>query len=80
MASRLIILMLVVLLTTLTIGCSAYVSANSASNGHPSITAEPAGATVTTGQTATFTVAAAGRGPLTPVAETPWPPKKSGAH
>ena len=23
---------------------------------------------------------AAGRGPLTPVAETPWPPKKSGAH
>jgi len=56
--------MLVVLLTTLTVGCSAYVSANSASNGHPSITAEPAGATVTTGQTATFTVAATGRGPL----------------
>ncbi len=63
-ASRLIILMLVVFLTTLTVGCSAYVSANSASNGHPSITAEPAGVTVTTGQTATFTVAAAGRGPL----------------
>jgi len=42
----------------------AYVSANSASNGHPSITAEPAGVTVTKGQTATFTVAAAGRGPL----------------
>jgi hypothetical protein len=45
-------------------GCSAYVSANSASNGRPSITAEPAGTTVTAGQTATFTVAAAGRGPL----------------
>src|SRR5258708_14281258 len=53
--------MLVVFLTTMTVGCSAYVSAN---NGHPAVTTEPASQSVVAGQTATFSVAAAGRNPL----------------
>ena len=60
----LILLLLALLLSTLTLGCAGLVTANPASNGHPSITAQPASQSVVAGQTATFIVAASGRGPL----------------
>jgi len=56
--------LLVVLFAIVNLGCSAFVAANPPSNGRPSIAAQPTGQTVTAGQTATFTVAATGRGPL----------------
>ncbi len=63
--NRWALVLLAVLLAIVNSGCSGIVSGNtSAIQGAPSITAQPAGQTVTVGQTATFTVAATGSAPL----------------
>src|SRR6266446_6535310 len=64
MKVRLGFVLLVVLFAIVNLGCSAFVAANPPSNGRPSIAAQPTSQTVMAGQTATFTVAATGRGPL----------------
>jgi len=57
-------LLLVVLLATLISGCSAYTKPSSPNNVYPAITMQPASETVTTGQTASFSVNATGAAPL----------------
>src|SRR6266478_2013892 len=56
--------LLVAVFAIVNLGCSAFVAADPLSNGRPSIAAQPTSQTVMAGQTATFTVAATGRGPL----------------
>ena len=63
--NRWALVVLAILLAIVSSGCSGVVSGStSAVQGAPSITAQPAGQTVTVGQTATFTVAATGTAPL----------------
>src|SRR5882762_5436478 len=63
--NRWALVVLAILLAIVSSGCSGVVSGStSAVQGAPSITAQPAGQTVTVGQTATFTVAATGSAPL----------------
>ncbi len=63
-AHRLTLFLLALLLAIMNLECSGLVTASPLSNGHPSILTQPTNQTVTGGQTATFSVAAAGRGPL----------------
>src|SRR5207237_213565 len=63
-ASGLALLPFVLLLAILACGCSAYLTPNSPSGGHPAITVPPASQTVTAGQSATISVAATGPAPL----------------
>src|SRR2546425_6301575 len=56
--------LLVAVFAIVNLGCSAFVAADPLSNGRPLIAAQPTSQTVMAGQTATFTVAAGGRGPL----------------
>ena len=63
-ASGLALLPFVLLLAILACGCSAYLTPNSPSGGHPVITVPPASQTVTVGQSASFSVAATGTAPL----------------
>src|SRR5260370_27874670 len=58
------LLLLALLLAIMNLGCSGLVAADPLSNGQPSIATQPTSQTVTAGQTATFNVAATGRGPL----------------
>jgi len=62
--SRFVFSLLLVLLATLTSGCSAYIDSGSPASTQPTITSQPASQSAMTGQTATFTVAASGTGPL----------------
>src|SRR2546421_30168 len=63
--NRWALVLLAIPLAIVNSGCSGMVSGStSAVQGAPSITAQPAGQTVTVGQTATFTVAATGTAPL----------------
>src|SRR3984893_12127690 len=63
--NRWALILLAILLAIVNSGCSGMVGGNTnAVQGAPSITAQPAGQTVTVGQTATFTVAATGAAPL----------------
>src|SRR5712692_8999527 len=64
MMVRLCFVLLVLLLAIVNLGCSCLVAADPLSNGHPLIATQPTSQTVAVGQTATFTVAATGRAPL----------------
>jgi len=61
---RFVFSLLVVLLVALTSGCSAYIDSGSPGGSQPTITSQPASQSAVMGQTATFTVAASGTGPL----------------
>src|SRR6266481_4854649 len=64
--NRWALVLLAIPLAIVNSGCSGVVSGSTSSvQGAPSITAQPAGQTVTVGQTATFTVVATGSAPLT---------------
>ena len=63
-ASGIALLPFVLLLAILASGCSAYLTPDSPSDGHPAITAQPASQTLTVGESASFSVAAAGAAPL----------------
>jgi len=63
--NRWALVLLAIPLAIVNSGCSGVVSGSTSSvQGAPSITAQPAGQTVTVGQTATFTVVATGSAPL----------------
>ena len=62
--NRFALLLLVLLLAIMNFGCSGLVVADPMSQGHPSILTQPTSQSVMSGQTVTFSVTVAGRGPL----------------
>src|SRR5215467_8326772 len=66
LAHRIALSLSLALLSLTGLGCAGLIAADPLSfGGHPSITTQPTNQTVTAGQTATFTVVASGRNPLT---------------